>query len=96
MIQPLVRHIQCLYITRTPGKNQLILSLVEPIFEALSLCASLHPDPADEDDMDDDNDVFIDTDPSTFEVFTGDEGQELSEAGRVRSSFVNDNRFNPY
>lgn len=67
---------------------------VEPIFEALSVCAALHPDP--EDDMDDD-DVFIDADEnSPFETFTGADGEELSEVGRVRNNFVNDNRFAPY
>lgn len=72
--------------------------LVEPIFEALSLCASLHPDPADENGMDDDDDdAFVDVDEnSPFETFTGTDGEELSEVGRVRSDFINDNRFAPY
>lgn len=72
-------------------------SLVEAIFEALSLCASLHPDPADtsDDDMGMD-DAFIDADESGFEVFTGDEGQELSEVGRMRRDFIGDNRYAPY
>jgi chloride channel, nucleotide-sensitive, 1A len=71
---------------------------VEPIFEALSVCAALHPDPADEDDMDDDDDdAFIDADENgPFEVFNGAEGEELSEVGRVRSDFANDTRFAPY
>lgn len=69
---------------------------MENIFEALSQCASLHPDPADEDDMDDDNDAFIDADESVFETFNGTEGEELSEVGRVRSNFLNDNRYAPY
>jgi nucleotide-sensitive chloride channel 1A len=68
--------------------------LVDPIFEALSQCASLHPDPATSDDDDALDDAFIDS--SNFETFTGDEDQELSEVGRVRSDFVNDNRFAPY
>ncbi|KAH8094450.1 regulator of volume decrease after cellular swelling-domain-containing protein [Cristinia sonorae] len=67
---------------------------LDPIFEALSYCASLHPDPAAEDDMDDDDDAFIDS--SAFETFNGDEDQELSEVGRVRSNFTNDNRYAPY
>jgi len=46
-----------------------------------------------EDDMDD---AFIDADESAFETFTGDEEQELSEVGRVRSNFVNDSRYAPY
>jgi chloride channel, nucleotide-sensitive, 1A len=68
---------------------------VEPIFEALSLCASLHPDPALDGMMDeeDDDDAVISGD---FEVFTGDEGAELSEVGRVRSDFASDTRFKPY
>jgi chloride channel, nucleotide-sensitive, 1A len=70
---------------------------VEPIFEALSLCASLHPDPADEDDMDDDDDLFVDADEnSPFETFNGTDGEELSEVGRVRSNFINDSRYAPY
>lgn len=72
------------------------MSTVESIFEALSVCASLHPDPADDDDMDDDNDAFIDADDSVFETFNGTEGEELSEVGRVRSNFLNDNRYAPY
>jgi nucleotide-sensitive chloride channel 1A len=73
---------------------------VDPIFEALSYCASLHPDPQGsddgDDDDDDDGDVFIDPDTNAFEVFTGDEGEELSEVGRVRSAPTNDNRYEPY
>jgi len=66
---------------------------VEPIFEALSLCASLHPDPQESDDEDGDE-AFIDE--GEFECFTGAEGEELSEVGRVRSDPVNDNRYQPY
>lgn len=70
---------------------------VEPIFEALSYCASLHPDPMDENDMDDDDDAFIDADEnSPFETFNGTDGEELSEVGRVRSDFINNSRFAPY
>jgi len=66
---------------------------VESIFEALSLCASLHPDPnvSEDDDLDE---AFVDE--SAFETFAGDEGEELSEVGRVRSDFVNNSRFAPY
>jgi chloride channel, nucleotide-sensitive, 1A len=67
---------------------------VEPIFEALSLCASLHPDSQEPSDEDED-DAFIDPDTTAFEVFTGEEGDELSEVGRVRSA-ANDNRYQPY
>lgn len=69
---------------------------MEPIFEALSLCAALHPDPqGSDDDMDD---AFVDATEGGggFETFTGDEMQELSEVGRVRSNFINDNRYAPY
>jgi chloride channel, nucleotide-sensitive, 1A len=68
---------------------------VEPIFEALSICASLHPDPQESDDEDEDG-AFIDPDTTSFEVFTGEEGEELSEVGRVRSDPVNDTRYQPY
>lgn len=71
--------------------------VVEPIFEALSHCAALHPDPEDEDeDLAGDDDAFIDVNSNNFETFTGDGEEELSEAGRVRSSYLNDNRYNPY
>lgn len=68
---------------------------MESIFEALSQCASLHPDPhGEEDDLDD---AFLDVNSTTtFETFTGDENEELSEVGRVRSDFINNNRFAPY
>ncbi|KAI0788060.1 regulator of volume decrease after cellular swelling-domain-containing protein [Fomes fomentarius] len=69
-------------------------SSLEPIFESLSLCASLHPDPNDENDMDDDNDAFVD--PGEFDTFNGDADEELSEVGKVRSDFLNNSRFNPY
>jgi len=74
-----------------------IISTVDPIFEALSYCASLHPDPQGSDDGDGDGeDAFIDPDTTAFEVFTGDEGEELSEVGRVRSAPTYDNRYQPY
>ncbi|KAJ7121322.1 regulator of volume decrease after cellular swelling-domain-containing protein [Mycena crocata] len=68
---------------------------LEPIFEALSSCAALHPDKAtsSDDEMDD---AFIDTNGDGFEPFTGEGDQELSQAGRVRSDFINDNRYAPY
>ena len=74
---------------------------MDRIFEALSYCASLHPDPQGSDDEDGDedgdgDDAFIDFDTTAFEVFTGDEGEELSEVGRVRSAPTNDNRYQPY
>jgi chloride channel, nucleotide-sensitive, 1A len=67
---------------------------VDDIFEALSHCASLHPDA--NSDMDDDDDAFIDADEEGFEVFTGAEGEELSEVGRVRSDFISNSRYAPY
>jgi nucleotide-sensitive chloride channel 1A len=67
---------------------------VEPIFEELSHCASLHPDPhGEEDELDD---TIFDVNDTTFDTFTGDENEEFSEVGRVRSDFINDNRFAPY
>ncbi len=71
-----------------------VLRAVEPIFESLSICASLHPDPNDADAMDDDDDAFVDA--GEFETFDGDADQELSEVGKVRSDFLNGNRYNPY
>ncbi|KAG7448118.1 uncharacterized protein BT62DRAFT_947043 [Guyanagaster necrorhizus] len=63
------------------------------IFEALSFCASLHPDePSPSDDEDDE--AFVDADE--FEVFDRTEEQELSEVGRVRSDFIHDSRYQPY
>lgn len=70
---------------------------VEAIFESLSRCASLHPDPLDQEDDQEDyppDDALVDE--SAFETFNGDESDELSEVGRVRSDFINDNRYAPY
>ena len=58
----------------------------------MSSCAALHPDP--EEEVDKDDDAFVDS--SNFEVFDGDADQELSQVGRVRSDFVNNNRYGPY
>ncbi|KAI0749896.1 regulator of volume decrease after cellular swelling-domain-containing protein [Daedaleopsis nitida] len=81
------------------GMRELVIipqnpSALEPIFESLSFCASLHPDPNEEDEMDDDEDAFVD--PGEFETFNGDADAELSEVGKVRSDFLNNSRFNPY
>ncbi|EJU04859.1 hypothetical protein DACRYDRAFT_104751 [Dacryopinax primogenitus] len=56
---------------------------VERIFEALSICAALHPDKnsGDNDEMEDE--MFADADESRFETFTGGEEEELSEVGRA-------------
>jgi nucleotide-sensitive chloride channel 1A len=67
---------------------------VDTIFEALSYCASLHPDKFDDEGMDDG--VMMADDNSPFEFFTGDGDEELSEVGKVRSDFINNNRFTPY
>lgn len=69
---------------------------MESIFEALSYCAALHPDHGTEEQDDDDDDAFIDPSNTNFDTFSGDEGEELSEVGRVRSDFLNNNRFAPY
>ncbi|KIM84784.1 hypothetical protein PILCRDRAFT_35094, partial [Piloderma croceum F 1598] len=62
-------------------------SSLDPIFEALSTCASLHPDHnlSSDEEMDDSNAFLNPDEPGAgpFEVFTGDEGQELSEVGRA-------------
>ncbi|KAK7691119.1 hypothetical protein QCA50_006222 [Cerrena zonata] len=67
---------------------------LESIFEALSLCASLHPDPAGDNDMDDDDDAFIDA--SAFETFNGDNEQELSELGRAALDYMESIIDNPF
>ncbi|CAE6354037.1 unnamed protein product [Rhizoctonia solani] len=51
---------------------------VEPIFEALSQCAALHPDPNDGDD-----DGWVDDGEGGFETFEGTNEEELSEVGRA-------------
>ncbi|KAF8904962.1 regulator of volume decrease after cellular swelling-domain-containing protein [Mucidula mucida] len=65
---------------------------LDAIFEALSLCASLHPD--EPSPSDDEDDAFVDADD--FDAYDDDEGEELSEVGKVRSDFINDNRYQPY
>lgn len=60
------------------------------------MCAALHPDPPGSDDEDDFDEALIDTPDGSFEVFTGTEDEELSEVGRVRADFINNNRFTPY
>jgi nucleotide-sensitive chloride channel 1A len=68
--------------------------LVEPIFEALSQCAALHPDEGEGDDEFDD--AFLDADEVGFEAINADGTEELSEAGRVRSDFSGNARYAPY
>lgn len=84
-------HPSFLYQTNTASS----LIPVEPIFEALSLCASLHPDPNDDED-DAFDDALIDGQDGQFETFTGGEDEELSEVGRVRNASAGNNRFAPY
>ncbi|KAG2076562.1 hypothetical protein BDR04DRAFT_1089720 [Suillus decipiens] len=66
---------------------------LESIFEAMSLCASLHPDPdaSDDDDLDE---AFMDE--SAFETFTGEEGEELSEVGRAALEHLESIIDDPY
>ncbi|KAF8907369.1 regulator of volume decrease after cellular swelling-domain-containing protein, partial [Gymnopilus junonius] len=67
---------------------------LEAIFEALSQCASLHPDP--QDDEDDLDDAFVDVNGSTFETFSGDEDQELSEVGRAALAHLESIIYDPH
>ena len=73
-------------------------SPVEPIFEALSRCASMNPDPDSENNSEFD-DAYVDADETApagnFEVFNGTEEEELSEVGRVRNDPKNA-RYAPY
>jgi len=71
---------------------------VEPIFEALSKCASMNPD-LDSEDNSEFDDAYVDADETapagSFEVFNGTEEEELSEVGRVRNDSKN-TRYVPY
>lgn len=67
---------------------------VEPIFEALSSCAALHPDPKGNGDELGEDSAFADD--NEFDVFTGGPDEELSALGRVRSDHVNNSRYQPY
>jgi Regulator of volume decrease after cellular swelling len=58
---------------------------VEPIFDALSQCSSLHADKTDPNDDGSELDFPVDGDDL-----------ELSDAGRVRSDSLNHNRYAPY
>lgn len=73
---------------------------VDAIFEALSACAALHPDPAGDSDDDmglGDDDAFADAEVDPSELINGEgEGPEITDAGRVRSDFINDSRYRPY
>jgi len=74
------------------------LPKVEAIFEALSHCASLHPDPnaGPQDGMEDEDGAFMDANDFGLETFSGGPDEELSEIGRVRSDHDTSNRFQPY
>ncbi|KAF8674177.1 volume decrease after cellular swelling [Rhizoctonia solani] len=52
---------------------------VEPIFEALSQCAALHPDPNDGGE----DDGWVDEGDGGFDTFDGTNEEELSEVGRA-------------
>jgi nucleotide-sensitive chloride channel 1A len=72
---------------------------VEPMFEALSQCAALHPDENEDEDEDDFDEAFLDTDEGNVNQSNGTEQEELSEAGRVRSDLSqqpHNARFAPY
>jgi len=57
---------------------------LDSIFESLSQCAALHPDPTLSDDEEmDGTDSFLSPNVAGFEIFNGDEGEELSEVGRA-------------
>lgn len=69
-----------------------ILYQVEPMFEALSRCAALHPDKEDVGSEEGFEDAFLDAE----EPNQGIAGQgDLSEAGRVRNGLP-DRRYAPY
>lgn len=65
---------------------------LERIFELMSACAALHPDP--EVDGDGDDDAFVD--PSNFEVFNGDADQELSQVGRAALEHLESIIYDPF
>ncbi|KAG6843664.1 hypothetical protein H0H87_001868 [Tephrocybe sp. NHM501043] len=58
-------------------------SALDAIFESLSHCASLHPDPTSPNDDDDEDNAIVDSMNSPFEMFTGSADEELSEVGRI-------------
>jgi hypothetical protein len=76
----------------------LIVVIVERIFESLSVCAALHPDSdLGEDEGFDGDDAFIDPSIEGFvPVGEGEEGEELTEGGRVRNDQRSENRYAPY
>lgn len=69
--------------------------IVEPMFEALSQCAALHPDENDGEEEEFD-DAFLDADEVDMNAFGIHEQSELSETGRVRSDLPDNPRYAPY
>jgi len=69
---------------------------LEPIFEALSFCAALHPDKSTGDSDGFADDAFIDADEAGFETFTGGEGEELSEVGRAALEHLESIIYDPH
>ncbi|KAJ2926900.1 hypothetical protein H1R20_g10186, partial [Candolleomyces eurysporus] len=68
---------------------------LDAIFEALSQCASLHPDKfSDDEDME--GDAFMDDGSSPFEVFTGDGDEELSEVGKAALAHLESIIYDPF
>jgi len=65
---------------------------LESIFEAMSGCAALHPDP--EDRVEGNGDGLVDA--SDFEAFDGDADQELSEVGRAALEHIESIIYNPF
>ncbi|KAJ2914071.1 hypothetical protein MD484_g6338, partial [Candolleomyces efflorescens] len=69
---------------------------LDAIFEALSQCASLHPDKFSDDEEDLDGDAFMDDGSSPFEVFTGDGDEELSEVGKAALAHLESIIYDPF
>jgi chloride channel, nucleotide-sensitive, 1A len=65
------------------------------MFEALSLCAALHPDEDDENEEELDE-AFLDANEVDMGAFGTPEQSELSETGRVRSDLSGNARYAPY
>ncbi|KAG6848483.1 hypothetical protein H0H93_016628 [Arthromyces matolae] len=69
-------------------------SSLDQMFEALSNCAALHPDPASSFD-DEEDDAFIDAN-SPFETFSGSADEELSEVGRAALAHMESIIYDPF
>ncbi|TEB34720.1 hypothetical protein FA13DRAFT_1763140 [Coprinellus micaceus] len=68
---------------------------LDTIFEALSYCASLHPDKFDDEEGMDDG-VMMADDNSPFEFFTGDGDEELSEVGKAALAHLESIVYDPF